>query len=636
MITRIKSSLALSFVLLLMPMLQTASGAERYDPTYTISALNMAVVSIHKIIAAEDRIVLDFEYKNIINNLNLGNIEDDPELKELYKTLLDAIGNKTLRQKEAARVTDRYDAREKNRFVNILSYAHTNDGNPWSFVGSLIAGEVTAYFGASKFASDDRDELDDELWKLERQNIEEYASLQKNLLDASWTLLRRYNLPDEYRLAQQDLDAFDMAVSEKDLGKSLRMFKALEINFRMYAPFWYYYATAADAAGETEMAKRCLDEFEHAWRPVLRHDPFRAETAKHRARELSEAGAPRKDVACQLKIVENNTPRENWINNLYAGVMYYSIGEREKAVERVSVNLDFDIEHEISEVVLRNMKEGKLDVGLFSDSIQSILVASRRGYQEKRRDAEAERGLIAWFRNETDTAFRLMRNSLNGPAASDPLPYHVLSNIIETTAAARKNKPSATPLLDMAWLRKARDDTAKAAPEISYEALLPIVKRYASEGSSNAKIFLGDMYFKGLGVKSDASEAAKIFKGPAELGVAHAQGMLGEIFETDTILKDETEAVKYYARAANQGLPWAATRLGDMCGDGRGVGQKNLEDAYMWYSVALMVGDPTAQSRIDDLEGKGLLKMKSVSGTTVHRAKERAREIYEGFSDVKP
>jgi TPR repeat protein len=304
-------------------------------------------------------------------------------------------------------------------------------------------------------------------------------------------------------------------------------------------------------------------------------------------------------------------------------VTYYVIGEKTRAMESVSVNVDFDIEHEISGVVLQNMRDGTLDSDRFSDTGQSALIASRRGYGEDAPADSAELGLIAWFRGDAETASRLMNGALESSRGNaDPLPYHVLSFLAS--------------IPDAAGLRKSRDAAAATAPEIAYEALRPIVERYAENGSDNAKNFFGDMYLKGLGISADVAEAVKLYEGAAESGSAYARGMLGEIYETKAEMKDEAASAAYYTEAARQGLPWAALRLGDMYRDGRGIGQKNLEDAYMWYSVAAMSGEPSAQNRIDSLDGKGILKMKSVSGATAQRARARALEIYEGFSEVKP
>ena len=45
---------------------------KKYDPMLTMSALNMAIVSLHRITSTGDRVVLDREYDNIINNLRMG------------------------------------------------------------------------------------------------------------------------------------------------------------------------------------------------------------------------------------------------------------------------------------------------------------------------------------------------------------------------------------------------------------------------------------------------------------------------------------------------------------------------------------------------------------------------------------
>jgi TPR repeat protein len=590
----------------------------------------MAIASVHRITAAADRIVLDQEYKNIINNLNLGNIEDDAELKELYKDLLEVIGNKTLRQEESERATAEHDKREKNRFVKLLSGARASAGSPWTFIGGLLADGATAYFGASQIRKPG-DEPGDALWKMERSNIEDCAALQRRLLDSSWTLLRRYNLPDEYRLTQNDLEDFDKAVRENDPAKKTRMFRALEPNFKTYAPFWYYYAASALSAGDENTARMCFIEFDRAWRPVLRQDIFKAETAKYRAGKLSDDGASPKEIIGQLEIIMENTPRENWINNLFAGVMYYSVGETRKGMECVSVNVDFGAESEISGSVLKSMRDGSLDASLFSDKIQSMFISRERGYSDVREDkgAEAERGLIAWFRNDIDSAARLLKDAIRDAAgASDPAPYHALLDMIESMPG--KRAPDAhVELPDENWLRKELDGIINAAPKETYAALLPIVERYAAEGSGNAKIFLGDMYMKGLGVSADVGKAAELFTGPAEEGAAYAKGMLGVILETGNDPNEKEKAVRYYREAAEQGLPWAALRLGDLYRDGSGTVSKNLEDAYMWYWLASLNGEPNAGAKADELEGKGLLRMKSVNSATVKRARERAQTIHD-------
>ena len=64
---------------------------EKYDPMNTMLALNLAIVSVHRIGQTKDKIVLDHEYQNIINNWALGNIESDNEMLDLYEEMMRTI-----------------------------------------------------------------------------------------------------------------------------------------------------------------------------------------------------------------------------------------------------------------------------------------------------------------------------------------------------------------------------------------------------------------------------------------------------------------------------------------------------------------------------------------------------------------
>ena len=72
------------------------------------------------------------------------------------------------------------------------------------------------------------------MWQLRKEQIEDFDDLQRRLLNSSWSLLRKYRLPDEYRITQRDLADFSKAVQEQDKSRAVRMFKALEANFKAY------------------------------------------------------------------------------------------------------------------------------------------------------------------------------------------------------------------------------------------------------------------------------------------------------------------------------------------------------------------------------------------------------------------
>ncbi len=104
-----------------MMILPGAFAKESYDPQHTMLALNMAVVSVHKILTTESRAVLEQEYDNIISNIAQGNIASDPEMLALFLKLQDVISSRKLRAQDKKRIQDFYDMAEKRRITYALS-----------------------------------------------------------------------------------------------------------------------------------------------------------------------------------------------------------------------------------------------------------------------------------------------------------------------------------------------------------------------------------------------------------------------------------------------------------------------------------------------------------------------------------
>ena len=73
---------------------------------------------------------------------------------------------------------------------------------------------------------------------------------------------------------------------------------------------------------------------------------------------------------------------------------------------------------------------------------------------------------------------------------------------------------------------------------------------------------LGFLYRKGWGVAPDDTEAAKWYRKAAEQGDAVAQFNLGQMYEKgEGVGQDREEAVKWYREAAGQGDAEARSRL---------------------------------------------------------------------------
>ena len=353
-----------------------SAAADDYDPVNTVVALNMAVVSVKHMTASRDRIVLDQEYRSIINNLSLGDIASDGEIVKLYSRLLDTINTYRLTEEEGKVFQGVYDKQQHHALVSSLSKMWPVGGDLDSFFASLFSGGITAYFGYRSEMAEIRNTMDQKMWALKKEALTALNDLQKELLADSWALLRKYRLPDAYRISQEDLDYLEQTLAQPDKHKALLMFPALKKSFGAYPPFWYYYGEAAGRCGDVKTALACFDEFDRQWRRVLRRDPYKVQTAKQRIL-LDQSLPPSRLKELLAEIRENIGPRD-WLDNLFYGTVSWALGERKAGMTAVRNNVLFEAETQISPVVLASMESGDFDMTHFRREFWRVLANVNR------------------------------------------------------------------------------------------------------------------------------------------------------------------------------------------------------------------------------------------------------------------
>ncbi|MBQ76811.1 MAG: hypothetical protein CMQ20_17535 [Gammaproteobacteria bacterium] len=102
----------------------------------------------------------------------------------------------------------------------------------------------------------------------------------------------------------------------------------------------------------------------------------------------------------------------------------------------------------------------------------------------------------------------------------------------------------------------------------------------------------------GRGVPQNDSEAVRWFRLAADQGYAPAQHNLGVMYRRgDGVPENDAEAVRWYRLAAEQGLANAQHNLGYMYANGDGVPEDDVE-AVRWYRLAAEQGLAEAQSNL--------------------------------------
>lgn len=591
----------------------SSANSQDYDPQHTMLALNMAVVSVHRILSTQSRIILDAEYQNIINNLSIGNIRSDPEITDLYRKLLDVAQNKKLRQEEAARLKQNNDRQSGNRIKKALSEMAENSrrmlnaetGISSFFVGlGRLAGACTASYFKYQTVQP-AESLEDGLFRLNSDEMSDFNELQKQLLSSSWNLLNKYRLPDEFRLVQRTLDDFYRAVEEPDTSsRRLRMLKALEDDFRVYPPYWFYRARAAlDEKNEYE-AERCFARFMEVWRPVLRKDPYMLEAAKYKVNTLLKDGLPddRQQLFELSETIRDNTMREDWENNLFLAALYYSLGDTETAIECAEINIDFDYETEISSAMLSKIREG-VDFPLLPEETLRVLKLENYFRNMTPEDREAAFLVADYFDGRYGAIEALQVNNT-------PLAIHA-RRIIEY----RKADPSS--LDNISALAELELSSSEELSEI-YSEIFEMVKDYADDGNVPARIFLADMYNYGWGVERNAAEAMNYYaksRGEIYSQFMYVNLMLLSQDKVPAIENDYSTAMKYYnvkdyakaaeifTASAKNGNPSSQYMIGRMYEHGQGV-ERNIETARSWYTEASKNNEARAKRALKRLSGK--------------------------------
>jgi TPR repeat protein len=112
------------------------------------------------------------------------------------------------------------------------------------------------------------------------------------------------------------------------------------------------------------------------------------------------------------------------------------------------------------------------------------------------------------------------------------------------------------------------------------------------------------MYANGTGVATNETEAVRLYRLASDQGYAPAQNNLGAMYKDGRgVRKNDAESVRLFRLAADQGYANAQYNIGLMYADGTGVKQ-NYVQAYAWLNIAFASGNAAAISVRDKLRKK--------------------------------
>ena len=248
-------------------------------------AMNYCSYSLSVIQHYKNRILLDNQYDEIINNINLKNIPDDDTINVIQQVL---DGLTAFRLNEMEKDFLRQDALEKQQMA---MFDTLRTGSQAAFaIGTLgsggnlasLAGQVIDTFESynNMVAADYRAKEGD--YNIAREELQKINELSKTFLEKYWNLLRSTDLSDSYRVTQKDLDLLLETASESVMIARYQRLKLNENRLQFIPEYWSYRGNAAFSLWQTNKSKDlaadikyCLEQYSF-FKGFLRIDPFEA------------------------------------------------------------------------------------------------------------------------------------------------------------------------------------------------------------------------------------------------------------------------------------------------------------------------------------------------------------------------
>jgi tetratricopeptide (TPR) repeat protein len=340
----------------------------------TALALNYTHASLYTIVAYQDRIVLDQEYKKIISNINLSQIEDK-EIIDLLQGLMDALTTYLLNDEERSMIQKKYEERVKREvykaFTNSISnFKKVKTVNP--------AGLAAVFVGSIGDASNDymnsmdvyKEELDEGIWELKKDQIKQLNVVRKQFLMYYWKLMKKYDIPDKWRITEERFKHLIEILTDDDLARKYRRLEKVSTQYEAYPVFLYYYGKTAHDLKLFEEAKAIYERYIENNPKYFRNDYIYANVLLNHLQLLNIAKD--KDLIYQelTKALKVN-PNDNY-TALACAIYLQVLGKHKEAIVLHQHNID---EGFMVDVSTRMLGENYLNdqTGKFVDEYLNIV-----------------------------------------------------------------------------------------------------------------------------------------------------------------------------------------------------------------------------------------------------------------------
>ena len=272
--------------------------------------------------------VLEDEYKQInVGNLDLSYLKDDDAIASL-KSLSTAITNARKKRGDEKMAEHVKDAQLKNAFFSSAPNPVAIVSKDWRAMAFVaVQSAFSWYMNYQAIKREVKLQYEQEMWKLEKEDMENVNTFYNEMLDHQTRVVTRYKIDDMFRVTDGDFRRLAEYLEEMDDKAAYEMLRLSQKRYMLSAFYWYHRGVLAYKLKDYDEAMKCFRTFQRIHVPFIRRDKMAALVAQGIIDLLGKVdGAPdKKEIKNQLRVIEKNAQPDDWELYYFVATVYFDL-----------------------------------------------------------------------------------------------------------------------------------------------------------------------------------------------------------------------------------------------------------------------------------------------------------------------
>lgn len=310
--------------------------------------------------------VLEDEYNQInVSNLDLSYLKDEDAVGSL-KSLSTAITNARKKHGDLKMAEHVKDTQLKNAFFSSAPNPVAIISKDWRAMAFVAVQAAFSWFmNYQAIKREVKLQYEQELWRLERDDMENVNTFYNEMLDHQTRIVTRYKIDDMFRVTDGDFRRLTRYLEEMDDKGAYDMLCLNQKRYMLSAFYWYHRGVLAYKLKDYNEAMKCFRTFQRIHVPFIRRDKMAALVAQGIIELLGKTYAPdKKEIEYQMRIIEKNAQPEDWELHYFAATVYFDFlndyVSAEKSVKKAIGHLTLLYKRDLTDYLQRLAAEKKL------------------------------------------------------------------------------------------------------------------------------------------------------------------------------------------------------------------------------------------------------------------------------------